>query len=660
MKKVSLILNVDDSESGRYIKTRILRQGGYDVVEARTGVEALEKAKHEKPDLVLLDVKLPDISGYEVCRLLKSQTAKLLVLQISASFVAPGDRATGLDSGADAYLSQPVEPSELLATVRALLRLKRAEQEAEESNELYRVIVQSAVDYAIVTLALDGSVRTWSSGARRVLGWSEDEMVGRPIDSLFTPEDVAEGVPAADRECAAREGGSNVDRWQVRKDGSRLWASISLVPLRGHMNGITGYILVLRDRTVEKTEQDAMQRANAWLEGEVATRTRALVEANEQLRREIEERERAEQALRQAQKMEAVGQLTGGIAHDFNNMLTVVLGATESLKATLPRDASAQHRRADLVMQAATQAAALTHRLLAFSRPQPADPKPTNLNALIGGLIDMLRRTIGESVALKTDLTAGLPAVLVDANQLENAILNLAVNARDAMARGGTLELRTSHSGDDWVMLAVADTGSGMPPQVAERALEPFFTTKRSGEGTGLGLSQVYRFMQQAGGTLQIDSVEGKGTTVELRFPRLSSETAQSEAIGDVSSDHFRGDGRRALVVEDQQGVREHVAEALHHLGFEVIATPDAATALAFLATDRRIDLLMTDIGLPGGTDGWGLTAAVRKLIPAVKIVVMTGYAQSTLEPLGPNSELLMKPFMRSALESRLTRLFST
>ncbi len=660
MKKASLILNVDDNESGRYIKTRILRQGGYDVVEARTGVEALEKAKHEKPDLVLLDVKLPDISGYEVCRLLKSQTAKLLVLQISASFVAPGDRATGLDSGADAYLSQPVEPSELLATVRALLRLKRAEQEAQESNELYRVIVQSAVDYAIVTLALDGSVRTWSSGARRVLGWSEDEMVGRPIDGLFTPEDVAEGVPAADRECAAREGGSNVDRWQVRKDGSRLWASISLVPLRGHMNGITGYILVLRDRTIEKTEQDAMQRANAWLESEVATRTRALVEANEQLRREIEERERAEQALRQAQKMEAVGQLTGGIAHDFNNMLTVVLGATESLKATLPRDASAQHRRADLVMQAATQAAALTHRLLAFSRPQPADPKPTNLNALIGGLLDMLRRTIGEAVALETDLASGLPAVLVDSNQLENAILNLAVNARDAMTCGGTLTLRTMHSSGDLVTLAVADTGSGMSPQVIERALEPFFTTKRSGEGTGLGLSQVYRFMQQAGGTLQIDSVEGQGTTVELRFPRLSSETAQSEATGDVSSDHFRGDGRRALVVEDQQGVREHVAETLRDLGFEVVAAPDAATALAFLATDRRIDLLMTDIGLPGGTDGWGLTAAARKLIPAVKIVLMTGYAQSTLEPLGPNSELLMKPFMRSALESRLTRLFAT
>ena len=176
------ILNVDDNESGRYIKTRVLRQGGYEVVEARTGVEALETARRAKPDLVLLDVKLPDVSGFEVCRMIKESTPKLLVLQISASFVAPRDRAAGLDSGADAYLSQPVEPSELLATVRALLRLKKAEQAAQESNELYRVIVQSATDYAIVTLGLDGRVRTWSTGAQRLLGWSEGEMSGQPVD----------------------------------------------------------------------------------------------------------------------------------------------------------------------------------------------------------------------------------------------------------------------------------------------------------------------------------------------------------------------------------------------------------------------------------------------------------------------------------------------
>jgi PAS domain S-box-containing protein len=652
-----LVLNVDDNESGRYIKNRILRQGGYEVIDARTGVEALEKARRNRPDLMLLDVKLPDISGLEVCRLVKTQMPKLLVLQISASFVAPGDRATGLDSGADAYLSQPVEPSELLATVRALLRLKRAEQHAQESDELYRVIVQSATDYAIVTLDPEGRVRTWSNGAQQILGWSEREMVGQTVDRLFTAEDIAANAPAADRERAAGSGGSRAERWQVCKDGRRLWASTSVVPLRADMNGVTGFILVMRDRTLEKSEQDAMQRANAWLEDEVTARTAALMEANTQLRREIEERERAEQALRQAQKMEAIGRLTGGIAHDFNNMLMVVLGATERLKKGLPAEAKAQHRRADLVMQAGSQAAALTHRLLAFARPQPTDPKPTNLDALVGGLLDMLRRTLGESIALETELAGGLPPVQVDSNQLENAIVNLAVNARDAMPGGGKLILRTAAPQPNWVTLTVIDTGTGMPPEILERAREPFFTTKRTGEGTGLGLAQVDAFMKQSDGSLRIESVEGRGTAIELRFPRLTVSAQLSEASPDVAA-AFRGAGRRALLVEDQLGVREQVAETLRDIGFEVKAASDGATALGLLREGAPIDLLVTDIGLPGGHDGWQVATAARKLVPGVKIVLMTGYAQSSLEPMGSDSELLMKPFMRTALEARLARLF--
>jgi PAS domain S-box-containing protein len=653
----ALILNVDDNDAGRYVKSRVLRQGGYEVIEARTGIEALEMAAERNPDLMLLDVKLPDVSGLDVCRLVKSQLPNLLVLQISASFVAPSDRATGLDSGADAYLSQPVEPSEMLATLRALLRLRRAEQAAQESNELYRVIVQSAIDYAIVTLDLQGRVSTWSRGAEQVLGWSEQELAGRTLDCMYLPADLARDMPVADRERAARERGMSVDRWQVRKDGRRLWASLSLVPLRGRSSDITGFILVLRDRTPEKSEQDAVQRAKAWLEEEVTARTAELVKANEQLRREIEERQRAEQALRQAQKMEAVGQLTGGIAHDFNNMLTVVLGTTQSIKAALPADAKAQHRRADLVMQAAMQAAALTHRLLAFSRPQPSDPKSTNLNAVVGGLLDMLRRTIGESITLRTELTAQPHYVVVDANQLENAILNLALNARDAMPTGGTLTVRTALLGDDWVTLTVTDDGAGMPPEVRQRALEPFFTTKQTGEGTGLGLSQVYNFMKQSAGSLHIESEPGRGTSIELRFPR-STEKLQIEEMREAGSVGFSAAGRPALVVEDQEGVREHTAETLRQLEFDVVAVGTADAALALLESDRRFDLLVTDIGLPGQHDGWALASAARSIAPAIKIVLMTGYAQPNVQPLDADSELLMKPFLRSALESRLARLF--
>lgn len=651
-----LILNVDDNESGRYIKTRLLRQGGYEVIEARTGMEALEVARRERPDLVLLDVKLPDINGFEVCRLIKKQDIHLLVLQISASFVAPHDRAVGLDSGADAYLSQPVEPSELLATIRALLRLKRAEQAAEQSNELYRMIVQSVVDHAIITVDQNGLIQSWSEGAHRVLGWAEVEALGQSADCIYTPEDVAGGMPHTERQRAATEASVTSNRWHLRKDGRPIWASCVMAPLRARGGLAQGFILVLRDLTVEKTQQDAMERTNAWLEREVAVRTGALTEANRRLRAEIEERQQAEAALRQVQKMEAIGQLTGGIAHDFNNMLTVVLGATESLKKALPATEVAQHRRADLVMQAATQAAALTHRLLAFARRQPSDPKPASLNVLVGGLIDMLHRTIGESIELEIDLEEDLPLVTIDSNQLENALLNLAVNARDAMPGGGKLVMRSLSRGDR-VLLTVSDTGIGMSEETQRRAMEPFFTTKRHGEGTGLGLAQVAGFMAQSEGSLDLVSTEGKGTTVRLSFPRLPEGTAVvRESVPDEGL--FDGKGRQALVVEDQQGVREHVAESLRQLGFEVATAADAMAARSHVDAGHPVDLLMTDIGLPGGTDGWQVADYMRKARPDVRIVLMTGYAQANATPLGPGTELLMKPFVRSTLELRLSRLF--
>ena len=648
----TVILNVDDNEAARYAKTRSLERGGYTVIEARTGAEAMERTKKDKPDLVLLDVRLPDISGYEVCRILKATQPQLLVLQVSASFVEPGDRAHGLDSGADAYLTQPLETTELLATIRALLRLRTAEQAARESGELYKAIVESASDYAIITTDLDGTIRTWSSGAERVLGHSAAEMVGRSIDTLFTREDLAAGVPAADRERAAREERAVGERWQVRKDGDRLWATGIIVPLRDAAANTTGFIVILRDQTAEKAHQD-------WLEREVRQRTRALTEANEKLKREIEERERAEEALRQAQKMEALGQLTGGIAHDFNNMLTVVMGSAETLKRRLPPDAADQHRRADLVLQAGAQAAALTHRLLAFSRQQPRDPKPTSLNASVTGIMELIKSTVGESIALGMELADGLPPVLIDGNQLENAILNLVVNARDAMPNGGALTIRTGSADEGRsVLLSVVDTGAGMPPEVAAKAFEPFFTTKRLGQGTGLGLAQVQRCVEQAGGEVRIDSGIGKGTAVVMTFPSMLESVKVAEAAVTTRSGEFHGRGRLAMVVEDEPGVRDHVVESLRGLGFEVMAVGDAVEGLERLAAGRKVDLAISDVGLPGGVDGWQFAARARRLLPDVKIVLMTGYAQSSATTLGAATELLMKPFTVAALETRLHRLF--
>jgi PAS domain S-box-containing protein len=649
----AVILNVDDTEAARYAKTRTLERGGYQVFEARTGSDALKLIPLEKPDLVLLDVRLPDISGYEVCAIIKRDYPQILVLQVSASFVQPGDRALGLDMGADSYLTQPIEPAELIATVRALLRLRKAEQAARASDELYRVIVESASDYAIITTDLYGVVQTWSDGAGAVLGYTAPEMIGQSLDRLFTPEDLAAGIPVDDRSRAAREGRVVDDRWLVGKNGERLWSNGVTVPLRAAGGGVTGFILIMRDRTAEKTHQD-------WLEREVRTRTRALVDSNDKLRREIEERERTEEALRQAQKVEALGQLTGGIAHDFNNMLTVVLGATESLKKRLPKEEEDQHRRADLVMQAGSQAAALTSRLLAFSRQQPRDPEPTAINALVGGLSSLVKSTLGENIEYISEIPPDLPAILIDDNQLENAILNLAVNARDAMSGGGRLTVRAGIAEGDTVTLTVADSGTGMPAEVVDRAFEPFFTTKRAGEGTGLGLAQVFRCVEQAGGSVRIDSAPGKGTAVEMRFPAVRKNVPAAVVAGATGQVTFSGAGRTALVVEDELGVREFVTESLRDLGFAVRSVGDAAAALDHLRRDKDIDLVVSDIGLPGGMDGWTLATQVRRLVPGLRMILMTGYAQSSAQPMGMATELLMKPFGRPALETRLARLFGS
>jgi CheY-like chemotaxis protein len=257
------------------------------------------------------------------------------------------------------------------------------------------------------------------------------------------------------------------------------------------------------------------------------------------------------------------------------------------------------------------------------------------------------------------ELADGLPPVLIDGNQLENAILNLVVNARDAMPNGGALTIRTGSADEGRsVLLSVVDTGAGMPPEVAAKAFEPFFTTKRLGQGTGLGLAQVQRCVEQAGGEVRIDSGIGKGTAVVMTFPSMLESVKVAEAAVTTRSGEFHGRGRLAMVVEDEPGVRDHVVESLRGLGFEVMAVGDAVEGLERLAAGRKVDLAISDVGLPGGVDGWQFAARARRLLPDVKIVLMTGYAQSSATTLGAATELLMKPFTVAALETRLHRLF--
>ena len=387
----------------------------------------------------------------------------------------------------------------------------------------------------------------------------------------------------------------------------------------------------------------------AWL---ALARARAEEQALADLKREHAQRLSAESQLRQSQKMEAVGQLTGGIAHDFNNLLAVITGSLELVQRRIARGDTDVGRFIAGALDGADRAAKLTHRLLAFARQQPLEPRPTDPNRLVAGMVDLLRRTLGETVQVETRLMADPPPVFVDQNQLENAILNLAVNARDAMPGGGRLTLEIAQGsledGAQGVSITVRDTGTGMPPEVVARAFEPFFTTKPQGRGTGLGLSQVYGFVTQSGGRVRIDSQPGRGTAITLTLPvsrdALPAEDAGRARLAAPSPDRAR---RTILVVEDDAAVRLASAETIGELGYRTVTAADGAAALAVLDGEREVAVLFTDVVMPG-IDGPTLAAEARRRRPALRVVFATGHPpdsdQEGPRP-APGETVLRKPF---------------
>ena len=415
-------------------------------------------------------------------------------------------------------------------------------------------------------------------------------------------------------------------------------------------------------------QAEELRGAGETLERQVAERTRELAEANEKLRAEAKAREQVEENLRQSQKMEAVGQLTGGIAHDFNNLLTGVVGALDLM---LRRHQQGRYEKLEIYIEmalsSANRAAALTHRLLAFARRQPLDPKVIDVNGLILGMEDLLQRTVNEAIALRFSLDPGAWTAMCDPSQLENALLNLAINARDALPNGGHITVSTRNetitdsrpdlAPGDYVVARVADDGIGMPPEVSMRAFDPFFTTKPLGQGTGLGLSMIYGFARQSNGQAVITSAQGKGTAIDILLPRHDG------AVCRTASAAFRvttsGCGETILVVEDENSVRDLLFEALSEAGYAVIQARDGIEGLEVGRTAPRLDLLLTDIGLPG-LNGRQLADALHEIRPSLKTLFITGYAESATSSsgfLGEGMAIITKPFVFDALVARVAEM---
>ena len=500
----------------------------------------------------------------------------------------------------------------------------------ENSAHHFARLMAGIRDCAIYMVDPRGTIVSWNTGAERIKGYRASEIVGRHFSQFYTPEDRAQGAPAHALATAEATGKFEGEGWRVRKDGSKFWASVLIDALRSPEGQLLGFAKITRDMT---------------------------------------ERRMMQEQLHQSQKMEAIGQLTGGVAHDFNNLLTVILGNLDSLSHQIPETQARWRRSVDQALKAAERAVALTQQLLAFSRRQPLKPRPVDINRLLDEWTVMIKRTLPESIHIRTVQDEAAGWAEVDSNQLESALLNLAVNARDAMPNGGTLTIESAAVSvaqkelkflpdlkpGPYALISISDTGAGMTPEVLERAFDPFFTTKPIGQGTGLGLSQVFGFVKQSGGHVKLYSRAGHGTTVKIYLPQIQQVAAGPQS-DNVISDRVQVRNETILVVEDNDSVRAFTTDTLHDYGFNVIEAVDASEALKILDQNRNIQLLFTDIGLPG-LNGRELAATVQRRYPKVRILFTSGYAQMKSPAVSSNftdMALLSKPFTRAQLYDRI------
>jgi PAS domain S-box-containing protein len=519
------------------------------------------------------------------------------------------------------------EKGELLGfakITRDMTEKREAQLALVDAERRFRILVQGVTDYAIFMLDPEGRVANWNAGAERIKGYSPDEIVGEHFSRFYSPEDVEAGIPANAIETARRTGRYEAEGWRVRKDGTRFWASVVLDAIRDQ-GELVGFAKITRDMTEKRETQLRLE------------------ESREQLFR--------------SQKMEALGQLTGGLAHDFNNLLTAILGACELASRSIG-DEERVRRMLEGIRNSAQRGAGLTKQLLAFARAQPLEMKTIDLKTFLSDVTTLIRPSVRSNIDLVTEISDHVWNIEADPGALELALLNLAFNARDAMKDGGRLKISATNEllkgtpdglRGEHVALTIADSGEGMTPETMDRVFEPFFTTKNFGEGTGLGLSQVFGFAKQIGGAVSVQSELHKGSVFTLYVP-----ARHGTMIADSSLDSERSLGR-VLVVEDDTMVAELVAGMFGELGFEAVVTHSAKEALERLSGEQRPTLIFSDVVMPGGISGIELAHKVRGRFPELPILLTTGYSEQVTGDHG--FPVLQKPYEMSSLASALSKL---
>jgi PAS domain S-box-containing protein len=511
---------------------------------------------------------------------------------------------------------------------RDITERRAAEDALRASEERFRLLVQGVTDYSIYMLSPAGEITNWNTGAERIKGYTHDEVVGTHFSLFYIQEDQAAGLPQQALETARTEGRFESEGWRVRKNGERFWSHVVIDAIRDSANELIGFAKITRDITERRESTLALDRAR--------------------------------DALFQSQKLEALGKLTGGIAHDFNNLLGVIMSGTELLSREFATPAG--RKVLESMQRSAKRGAELTQQLLTFARQQPLKQENYNLNVVIGKFEAVLRRASAHSIQFLVELAPDLQLARTDVTQFEAAILNLVSNARDAMPDGGTLTLRTSNvvldadatsgrNAGPYVMVEVCDTGVGMAPEVIGRVFEPFFTTKPVGKGTGLGLSQVYGLTQESGGSVEIVSAVGEGTSIKLFFPALPEAVGQDGASVETNSGN-----EKALLVDDNEEVLSVAVELFKNMGYDVLTANSGVEAVEIMKRTKHIDVLFSDVIMPG-MDGVALAKVAREIMPDLAVLLASGFPSDEL--LKENSgladfALISKPYRMSDIVKKL------